>query len=144
MSGFALLLLPIDSRLLGSLLGEPLMADKSDPTAQLIDARTEGLKVLSRDGDGMGHVHSLMVVKRTGQATFAVLSLGGFLGMGKSFYPVPFSLLAYDAAHDNYLVTADRRLLEGGPSWANNPPTFNQAYADRVSSYYDTTSASVV
>jgi hypothetical protein len=119
------------------------MAEKSDPTPQLIDARTDGLKVRSRDGDGMGHVHSLMVVKRTGQTTFAVLSLGGFLGVGKSYYPVPFGLLSYDAVHDSYIVTADRRLLEGGPSWSNNPPTFDQAYADRVSSYYDIAPASV-
>lgn len=120
------------------------MAENLNPTPQLIDARTEGLKVLSRDGDGMGHVHALMVVKRTGQATFAVLSLGGILGLGKSYYPVPFGLLSYDTVHDKYIVTADRRLLEGGPSWSNNAPTFDQAYADRVSSYYDTASVSVV
>lgn len=119
------------------------MADKSDTTPKLIDAKTDGLRVVSRDGDGLGHVHALMVVKRTGQATFAVLSLGGFLGLGKSFYPIPFGLLAYDGVNDVYIVSADRRLLEGGPSWANNAPMFDQAYADRVSSYYDTASAKV-
>ena len=36
-----------------------------------------------------------------------------------------------------YIVTIDRRVLEGGPSWAANPPEFDQAYADRVSKYYD-------
>jgi hypothetical protein len=77
-----------------------------------------------------------MVDKRSGQTYYAILSLGGFLGMGKSFYPIPFSLLAYDVPNDHYVVTADRRLLEGGPSWANNAPDFDQAYADRVSSYY--------
>ena len=119
------------------------MAENLSASPQLIDARTEGLKVLTRDGEGLGHVHALMVVKRTGQATFAVLSLGGILGMGKSYYPVPFALLSYDTVHDQYIVTADRRLLEGGPSWSNNPPTFDQAYADRVSSYYNMTPASV-
>ena len=34
-------------------------------------------------------------------------------------------------------MTIDRRVLEGGPSWAANPPEFDQAYADRVSKYYD-------
>jgi hypothetical protein len=65
-----------------------------------------------------------------------VLSLGGFLGMGKSFYPVPFSLLQFDPVRDLYVITVDRRLLEGGPSWSNNAPVFDQAYADRVASYY--------
>jgi len=110
------------------------MTQNPDSTPQLIEARTDGLKVQSRDGDSLGHVHALMVDKSNGQATFAVLSLGGFLGVGKSFYPIPFNLLSYDAVSDTYVVTADRRLLEGGPSWSNNTPSFDQAYADRVSS----------
>ncbi len=54
------------------------------------------LKIESRDGDTIGSVHAFMVHKRSGRATHAVLALGGFLGMGKSFYPVPFSLLQFD------------------------------------------------
>jgi hypothetical protein len=96
------------------------------------------LKVVSRDGNAVGSVHALMVHKGTGRTTHAVLSLGGFLGMGKSFYAVPFELLGYDIANDAYTITVDKRLLEGGPSWANNAPTFDQAYADRVAGYYGT------
>ena len=36
------------------------------------------------------------------------------------------------------LLELDRRLLEGGPSWSNNAPDFDQAYADRVAKYYET------
>ncbi len=81
-----------------------------------------------------------MVHKASGRTTHAVLSLGGFLGMGRSYYPLPFALLRYDAVRDLYVVTVDKRMLEGGPSWANNPPTFDQAYADRVARYYETPS----
>lgn len=98
--------------------------------------RIDGTKVTGRDGDSIGSVHSLMIDKRTGRSMYAVLSLGGFLGLGKSYYPLPFELLSFDPLTDSYSVTIDRRLLEGGPSWANNPPEFDQAYADRVSSYY--------
>lgn len=113
------------------------MPDAPEMTSLLLTARTSGLDVRSRDGDKLGHVEALMVDKRSGQTSYAVLSLGGFLGMGKSYYPVPFSMLSYDVPNDHYVVIADRRLLEGGPSWANNAPDFDQAYADRVSSYYN-------
>lgn len=93
-------------------------------------------KVRTRDGDALGTVHTLMINKRSGHAIYAVLSLGGFLGIGKSYYPLPFQLLSYDEALDGYVVNIDRRLLEGGPSWSNNAPDFNQSYADRVSNYY--------
>ncbi len=101
------------------------------------------LKVESRDGDQVGSVYALMVHKGTGRSTHAVLSLGGFLGMGKSFYPLPFELLQFDPVRDLYVVTIDRRMLEGGPSWANNAPVFDQAYADRVASYYGVSAANL-
>ena len=106
-------------------------------TAILAQANlADSMKVESRDGDRLGHVSSFMIHKRSGRVTHAVLSLGGFLGVGKSYYPLPFALLQLDPVRDLYVVTVDRRLLEGGPSWANNPPQFDQAYADRVASYY--------
>ncbi|KQN93918.1 photosystem reaction center subunit H [Sphingomonas sp. Leaf231] len=112
------------------------MADDA-PTQILVQTNlSDTMKVDTRDGDHLGTVHAFMVHKGTGRATHAVLSLGGFLGMGKSFYPLPFALLQFDPVRDSYVVTIDRRLLEGGPSWANHAPVFDQAYADRVASYY--------
>lgn len=109
----------------------------AEPTNLLLASnKVDGTRVATRDGESLGTVQTFMINKRNGQATYAVLSLGGFLGIGKSYYPLPFELLSYDSIADGYIVTIDRRLLEGGPSWANNAPDFNQAYADRVSSYY--------
>jgi hypothetical protein len=83
----------------------------------LASNKVDGTKLLSRDGDSLGSVHSFMFNKATGAAVYAVLSLGGFLGIGKSFYPLPFDLLSYDHAADSYVVQIDRRQLEGvGPT----------------------------
>lgn len=120
------------------------MADPNTATLLLIQSNVaDTMKVESRDGDAVGSVHAFMVHKATGRVTHAVLSLGGFLGMGKSFYPLPFELLSFDVVRDLYVVTIDRRLLEGGPSWSNNAPVFDQAYADRVASYYGVRAADV-
>lgn len=113
------------------------MTDADHATQLLIQSnRADTMLVHSRDGDKIGHVHAYMIQKRTGQALYVVLTIGGFLGMGKAFYPLPFELLSYDPVGDRYVVTIDRRVLEGGPSWANSPPEFDQAYADRVAQYY--------
>jgi len=110
---------------------------ETEPTQLLIASnKADAMKIRSRDGENIGTLFNFMVNKRTGEVAYAVLSLGGFMGIGKSFYPLPFTLLAYEATGDEYRVTIDRRLLEGGPSWSNNAPVFDQAYADRVSSYY--------
>ncbi len=113
------------------------MANPAEPTQLLIQSnKADTMAVRSRDGDKLGYVNAFMVNKRTGQSMYAVLTIGGFLGMGKAYYPLPFALLSFDPAADTYVVTIDRRVLEGGPSWAANPPVFDQAYADRVASYY--------
>lgn len=113
------------------------MSDAATPTLLLAQATVAGtLRLDSRDGDHIGSVYAFMVHKVTGRVTHAILALGGFLGMGKSYYPLPFELLSFDAVRDIFVVTIDRRMLEGGPSWANNAPVFDQAYSDRVASYY--------
>lgn len=111
---------------------------QTEPTQLLLQSsKADTMQVKSRDGDKIGTLNALMVNKRTGQSVYAVLTIGGFLGMGKAFYPLPFSLLSFDPTNDTYVVTIDRRVLEGGPSWAANAPEFDQAYADRVAKYYD-------
>lgn len=113
------------------------MSETSTPTQLLAQAALSStMKVEGRDGDLAGSVYAFLVHKESGRTTHAVLSLGGFLGVGKSYYPLPFNLLQFDPVRDRYVVTVDKRLLEGGPSWASNAPVFDQAYADRVASYY--------
>jgi len=106
---------------------QPLVAATLDTT----------MKVAARDtGKTIGTLHAFMVHKRSGRAMYAVLSLGGFLGVGRTYYPAPVTLLSYDLASDAYVASVEPRVLEGGPNWSGSAPEFDQAYADRVASYY--------
>lgn len=97
----------------------------------------ETMKVRARDTNkAIGTLHAFMVHKRSGRSMYAVLSLGGFLGVGRTYYPVPIQLLAYDLAADAYVSSVEAKTLEGGPNWSGTAPDFDQAYADRVASYY--------
>lgn len=109
----------------------------STPVTPLVQATlAHAPTVETREGRAIGSVHALLIDKASGRAAQAVLSLGGFLGLGKSYYPVPFALLSYDPVRDVYAASLDRKLLEGGPSWANSAPTFDADYAERVERYY--------
>ena len=115
------------------------MASTDAPVQLLIRSNeADAMKVRTREGEKVGSVHTYMINKRSGRAAYVVLTIGGFLGMGKAYYPLPFGLLAFDPTTDSYIVRIDRRVLEGGPSWAANPPLFDQAYANRLASYYGT------
>ncbi len=45
-----------------------------------------------------------MVVNRDASHAYAVLSFGGFLGMGTSYHPLPWNQLTYEPAQGGYVV----------------------------------------
>ena len=69
----------------------------TDETSELIASnKVEGTRVYNRQGENLGTVHNFMVNKRSGQVEYAVMSFGGFLGMGESYHPLPWKSLTYD------------------------------------------------
>jgi hypothetical protein len=83
----------------------------------------------------------VMLDKISGKAEYAIMSFGGFLGIGDRYHPLPWRALTYDPAQGGYVVDIDRRRLEGAPSYAANESTLwdDPAYGRRVSDYYMTT-----
>jgi hypothetical protein len=51
--------------------------------------KVEGTAVYDRKGERLGSVYNFMVDKRSGQVAYAVMSFGGFLGVGGSYHPLP-------------------------------------------------------
>ena len=73
--------------------------------------RVEGTAVFDRGGKNIGHVDHVLIEKRGGQATEAVLSVGGFLGMGDEKHCVPWSKLDYDTDLVGYHLNIDEDAL---------------------------------
>lgn len=64
------------------------MAVVDEPTQLLCQSnQADAMTVKTRDGDKLGYVHAFMINKRTGQTAYAILTIGGFLGMGRAYYP---------------------------------------------------------
>ncbi|GGE91921.1 MULTISPECIES: PRC-barrel domain-containing protein [Sphingomonas] len=116
---------------------QPLDLPAEDVDFLISSHKVDGTPVRTRDGVALGAVSTFKIDRRTGQVTYVVLRIGGLLGIGQTFYPVPWSALTYDAENVGYVVSIDKRLLEGGPSFSGSTePVFDRAYAGRVSSYY--------
>ena len=99
------------------------------------DAR--GKTVHGRDGDKLGTVDQLILDERTGQVAYVILSTGGFLGLGQSYHPIPWSAFRYDETQGGYAGAIDKRLLEGAPSFRpDSSPVFDDAYGLRVTVYF--------
>ena len=78
--------------------------------------RVEGTPVYNRSQQRLGSVHSVMIDKREGKVAYAVLSFGGFLGLGEHVHPVPWEMLTYDVDLDAYVIDITREQLEQAPT----------------------------
>ena len=109
-----------------------------DETEQLIASnKVEGTPVYGREGERLGTIYNFMVDKYSGRVTYAVMSYGGFLGVGQRYYPMPWKILSYDTDEGGYRVDMDYHDLERAPSFGrDDEPRFSREYGRRVHSWY--------
>lgn len=119
------------------------MADETKiTTGNLIAAgKVDGTTVYNTRGEKLGNVDDIMIDKVSGRAIYAVMSFGGFLGMGESQHPLPWSQLKYDTGMGGYVVNLDKKKLEGAPTYDRGEPfEWTPDYGRKVDKYYDTPS----
>jgi sporulation protein YlmC with PRC-barrel domain len=80
--------------------------------------RVEGTNVYRSDGKKIGEIERVMIDKVSGQAAYAVMGFGGFLGMGEDHYPVPWQRLTYNEKLGGYEVNLTDEQLKNAPRYA--------------------------
>ena len=109
-----------------------------DETHYLISSdKVEGTKVYGTDGEKLGTIERLMIGKRSGQVEYAVMSFGGFLGLGEDHHPLPWDALDYDTDRGGYVVNVDTSRFKGAPRFASDKePEWTRDYGQSVYAYY--------
>jgi sporulation protein YlmC with PRC-barrel domain len=99
--------------------------------------KVEGVKVFAANGDQVGHVKGVMLHKEEGEVAYAVLALGGFLGVGERQHPVPWSTLHYDKGKDGFVLPIAKERLEAAPSYeAGEIADSDLQWRESVYTYY--------
>lgn len=112
-----------------------------DETATVISAaKVTGTNVYSTDGELLGEIHDVMIDKRSGKIAYAVMSFGGFLGIGEQYHPLPWATLKYDTRQGGYVVGVTIEQLGGAPRYAATeaPAWGDRAYETRIHEHYKT------
>jgi sporulation protein YlmC with PRC-barrel domain len=110
-----------------------------DETTELISAeKVDGTAVYGRDGNRIGSVKTVMLEKRGGKVANAVLSAGGFLGIGEKYHSIPWSKLEYDTSLGGYRLDVTEDQLRSGPTFGENEWSTigSREYNQRVYSHY--------
>ena len=83
-------------------------------------SKLSGADVYNRNKDNIGTLDDLIVSPGTERTTYAILSVGGFLGMGKHLVAVPFNDLQIDNRRV-VLPEATKKSLEALPEFKYAP-----------------------
>ncbi len=111
---------------------------RTDETLSLISAeKVSGTEVFNPSGENLGEVRDVMLDKRSGRVAYAIMAFGGFAGLGRNYFPLPWSTLHYDTAKEGYVVDLSKDLLKAAPNYAaEEMPTWDRTYESRIHDYY--------
>lgn len=108
-------------------------------TRRVFSAKTlTGNRVVNRQGEDLGKIEDLMVDLDQGRIAYAVLSFGGFLGLGDKLFAIPWQALALDPAENRFILGIDKSLLDKAPGFDKNnwPDMADPAWGAQLYSYY--------
>jgi sporulation protein YlmC with PRC-barrel domain len=97
-----------------------------------------GDRVRNSAGDDLGKIEEIMIDIPTGRIAYAVLSFGGFLGMGSKFFAVPWGALTLDQHEREFILNVDKQGLENAPGFDkdNWPDMADNQWGSKVYAHY--------
>ena len=108
-------------------------------TASLIGSdKVEATPVYRSNGERVGQIERVMIDKLNGKVAYAVMSFGGFMGIGEDYYPLPWSLLTYNPRLEGYEVNIGEQQLKGAPKYSKHETWdwSDRARGQKVYDYY--------
>lgn len=107
-------------------------------TSNLIGSdKVEGTDVYGPSGESVGSIERIMIDKISGKVAYAVMSFGGFLGIGEDYYPVPWSQLTYDTSLGGYRTNITKEQLDRAPKYSDSTGwNWSRENDRRVYDYY--------
>jgi sporulation protein YlmC with PRC-barrel domain len=119
---------------------EPAMSQGPGP--RLMGADTlMGNDVYNQKDEDLGDIKEIMLDMRSGRVAYAVLSFGGFLGMGKKLFAVPWSALTLDTVNKRFVLSVDKERLANAPGFDKDkwPDMQDPTWSKEIHAYYGTT-----
>jgi hypothetical protein len=81
-----------------------------------------------------------MIDVPSGRVAYAVLSSGGFLGIGDKLFAIPWQALTLDTDNECFVLDVDKERLENAPGFDKDhwPSMADQRWASDLHTYYGT------
>ena len=99
-----------------------------------------GNDVYNTKGEDLGDIKEIMLDMRSGRVGYAVLSFGGFLGMGEKLFAVPWNALVLDTKNKRFVLNVEKDRLKDAPGFDKDqwPNMADAVWVKNIHSYYGT------
>jgi sporulation protein YlmC with PRC-barrel domain len=121
--------------------GQPGPDTRKGPGPEVMGADTlNGNDVYNHKNEDLGDIKEIMLDMRSGKVGYAVLSFGGFLGLGEKLFAVPWNALKLDTKNKRFVLNVEKDRLKDAPGFDKDkwPDMADQSWAKEIHSYYGT------
>ncbi|PWF48799.1 PRC-barrel domain-containing protein [Massilia glaciei] len=111
------------------------------PGPYLMGANTlTGNNVINKKEEALGEIKEIMLDMRTGKVAYAVMSFGGFLGLGDKLFAVPWTALTLDTGNHGFVLDVEKEHLANAPGFDQDawPDMTDAAWVNQLHAYYGT------
>ena len=111
------------------------------PGPRIMGASTlTGDDVCNLQNEDLGDIKEIMLDVNDGTVRYAVLSFGGFLGVGEKLFAVPWDALTLDTQNKRFLLNVDKERLQDAPGFDKDqwPDMADPTWEHEIHSYYGT------
>ncbi len=113
-------------------------------TSQTMNRRTLSASTLTGDtvrnteGQELGTITETMIDVPSGRIAYAVLDMGGFLGIGNKLFALPWQALDLDAENHEFVLDVPKEKLESAPGFPKDewPDFSNPEWSTRIHDFY--------
>jgi sporulation protein YlmC with PRC-barrel domain len=100
-----------------------------------------GTNVTNAKGENLGEVKDLMIDTQSGTVNYAVLSFGGFLGLGDKYFAIPFEAFSVNETTETFVLNVDKETLKSAPGFDKDkwPKSSNTQFWNGLYDHYKVT-----
>lgn len=114
-------------------------SDHSGPGPDIMAAATlQGDSVKNSQGEDLGHIEDIMLDVTRGRIAYAVLSFGGFMGIGNKLFAVPWSSLVLDTDDECFVLDVAKDKLKSAPGFDKDqwPTMADSTWQGEINAFY--------
>ena len=123
------------------IVGTKHLDDHSGPGPEIMAASSfEGETVVNPQGENVGEIDEIMLDVRSGRIAYAVMSVGGLLGIGDKYFAIPWRAFTMDTDNHRFVLDVDKDRLSNAPGFDKDhwPSMADETWALHVHTYYST------